>query len=162
MGKLWFSWDDLMKLWMSFPIEVYNTWESWMCFTCFKCKIIKNRWKTHKVCKNWQFQSLIFQKLSNLVPSCSKNLKKSSKVLLNQKVTQLVLWWKVSQNVKFSPWTLKIVKNGPWDIKNFEKNKFCPCTNLLWQDWSLIESLVKITQMVPEVWKFDDFSPWWK
>ena len=121
-------------------------------------KQMKNAQSLH----NWQFQSPNFQKLSNLVPGHSKNLKKSPKVLINQKVTWLVLWWKVSQNVKFSPWTLKIVKNGPWDMENFEKNKFCPSTNLLWQDWSLVESLVIFTQMVPEVWKIDGFSPWWK
>ena len=35
---------------------------------------------------NWQFQSLKFQKLSKLVPGHSKNLKKSPKVLFNQKL----------------------------------------------------------------------------
>ena len=29
--------------------------------------------------QNWQFQSLIFQKLSNLVPGCSKKLEKVTK-----------------------------------------------------------------------------------
>ena len=46
-------------------------------------KQMKNKQSLH----NWKFQSLIFQKLSNLVPGCSKNLKKSPKVILNQKVT---------------------------------------------------------------------------
>ena len=59
-------------------------------------KQMKNDQSLH----SWQFQSLIFQKLSNLVLGYSKNLKKSPKVLfyskhlkkspkvlLNQKVT---------------------------------------------------------------------------
>ena len=56
---------------------------------------------------NWQFQSLKFHKLAKLVPGYSKNLKKSPNVLFNHKVTYLVLWYKVSQNYKFSPCTLQ-------------------------------------------------------
>lgn len=81
---------------------------------------MKNEQSLH----NWQFQSLIFQKLSNLVPGYSKNLKKTPKVLLNHKITYLVLWYKVSQNCKFSPSTLKIDKNGPWDIETLRKTIF--------------------------------------
>ena len=130
-----------------------------LCFICFKCKICKNRWKTYKVCIIGSFSPSSFIKLSKLVPGYSKNLKKSPKVLLNQKVTQLVLWWKISQNVKFSPWTLKIVKNGPWDIKTLRKQ-------ILSLYFSYMAGLVldckfgEITQMVPEDWKFGSFSPW--
>ena len=71
---------------------------------------------------NWQFQSLKFHKLAKLVPGYSKNLKKSPKVLFNHKVTYLVLWCKVSQNYKFSPYTLEIDRNGPWDVKTLRKS----------------------------------------
>ena len=93
---------------------------------------------------NWQFQSLKFHKMAKLVPGYSKNIKKSSKVLFNHKVTYLVLWCKVSQNYKFSPCTLEIDRNGPWDVKNFEKRNFGPYTNNLLQEWSLVLSLVNL------------------
>lgn len=87
---------------------------------------------------NWQFQSLKFQKLSKLVPGYSKNMKKSSKVLFNYKVTYLVLWCKVSQNYKFSPYTLEIDINDPWDVKTLRKINFGPCAINLLQEWSLV------------------------
>ena len=71
---------------------------------------------------NWQFQSLKFHKLSKLVPGYSKNMKMSPKVLFNHKVTYLVLWCKVSQNYKFSPYTLEIDINGPWDVKTLRNS----------------------------------------
>lgn len=74
-----------------------------------------------KVHTNCHFQSLELHKMSKLVPGYSRNFKKSPKVLLNHKVTYLVLWCKVSQNYKFSPCTLEIDINGPWDVKTLRK-----------------------------------------
>ena len=100
---------------------------------------------------NWQFQSLKFHKLAKLVPDYSKNMKKSSKVLFNHKVTYLVLWCKVSQNYKFSPSTLEIDRKGPWDVKNFEKSNFGPYINNLLQVWSLCVKFGEMAELVPEV-----------
>ena len=117
---------------------------------------MKNEQSLH----NWQFQSLIFQKLSNLVPGCSKNLKKSPKVLLNHKMTYLALWYKVSQNCKFSPWTLKNDKNGPWDIKTLRKTNFVLVLLIYGRNGPWLEIFGEITKLVPEVWWFGRFGPW--
>ena len=105
-------------------------------------KQMKNVQSVH----NWQFQSLKFHKLAKLVPGYSKNMKISPKVLFNHKVTYLVLWCKVSQNYKFSPCTLEIDINAPWDVKNFEKINFGPSTNNLLQEWSLGEKFGEIAK----------------
>jgi hypothetical protein len=119
---------------------------------------------------NWQFQSLKFQKLSKLVPGYSKNMKKSPKVLLNHKVTYLVLWCKVSQNYKFSPCTLKIDKNGPWDIKTLRKTNFVLALLIYGRNGTWLQSLVKLhnrslkftklADLVPGVFKSEKMELW--
>ena len=96
-------------------------------------KTMKNEQSLH----NWQFQSPNFQKFTKLVPEHLFWKKSQPKPFKSQKLSNIVLGWKLLERYIFGPYTLQVWQNQSLGIFKVE-NIFCgPHLIGMWQTWSL-------------------------
>ena len=128
--------SELQNIWKHSNVHQNTENITGIVFYMFQMQNDWKQMKNEQSFQNWQFQSLNFQNLSNLVPRhvfCKISHQRS---FWNHKLSYLVLWWKIWKFTILVPVLSKLAKMVLGNFKIW-KIKWGSCTIEVWQNWSL-------------------------